>query len=626
MLKRFFVFLFVPFFFLSNQVLFSATKMDSGPEADANRCFQLEQLEIVGKAMLLPEEVTGKPDQKKSINQETSGALTSLSDLLDRFAEVTVRVPGGPGHISSLNLGGLSGNKILVVKDGMPMNDPFTGSADIGDLRLDSFENVEIWQGNRATLWGSNGIGGVVRLTSRFPEPGRLKLSSDGIGGNGYLLETSLEDYSLGIRFSHYSTPGWSAASCRRGNSEPDSFEVDAFELAFASELEADWQVEARAGFKESMTELDGFDPVSALPVDNLTFRQKKIEADSSFGFWRADANGEWRITQAFLQRSYTGYDESTLWNEYGMGISRHRQAVSRLQNFFDGRMTALAEISRMETRAENRGNFSVREVDAGFLLALKRQSGKSGLLGCSGRIDRPDGKKSVITGSIDWSKNAAGCDLYLGAGSSFRNPSLNEKFYPNYGDPLLTAEHAQSIQAKISRKIEDFGRLGFSLLKYRIRDLIGTVATSDPAYAWGIKAANLEKSEILSHTISLDELCFAKIHLSGSIGIVDRAKILSSGRNVPGVVSRRASLMLRRQFSDVELSIQSNWWGSAWENAENTSTAEPGHDLSLFVACKLGPARLNLSVVNLLDEEKERLVGYTRPGRRFLISSEIQF
>jgi vitamin B12 transporter len=603
-----------------------ATELSDLPETSSKVDFQLEEVEVVARAMLLPEEITGKPDRSKMISSESSSGLTTLSELLDRFPEATVRVPGGPGHVSSLNLGGLSGNKILVVKDGMPLNDPFTGSADIGDLKLDSFEDVEIWQGNRASLWGSNGIGGVVRLKSRFPQAGRLKLNSDGIGGNGYLLETSLEDFSMGVRLSHFSTPGWSAASSQRGNSEPDRFEVETLELALATELDGGWQAEARGSFKESMTELDGFDPVSALPVDSLTFRQKKIESDSSFGFWRADAHGEWRITQAFLQRSYTGFDETALWNEYGMGISRHRQAVSRLQDFSDGRTTGLIEVSRMETRAENRGNFSVREVDAGLLLALNRQNGKSGLLACSGRIDRPDGKKSVLTGHLDWRIRAGHYDFYLGVGSSFRNPSLNEKFYPNYGDPMLTSEHASSIQAKISRKTEHFGRLGFSMIKYRIRDLIGTVATSDPAYAWGIKAANLDRSEIISHEISVDELCFLKFHLNGSVGITDRARILSSGRNVPAVVSRRATLSLQRKFAETEVTVQSNWWGSAWENAENTSAAKPGNDLSLFISQLFGAVRLNLTVVNLLDEKKERVVGYTRPGRRFLCSTEIEF
>lgn len=106
---------------------------------------------------------------------------------------VSVRVPGGPGHIASPNLGGLTGNKVLVVKDGVPVNDPFTGTPDISSISPDSIENIEIWKGNQATKWGSSGIGGVISLNSRQPFEDKLKLSTDGLGGFSYQVESGIK-------------------------------------------------------------------------------------------------------------------------------------------------------------------------------------------------------------------------------------------------------------------------------------------------------------------------------------------------------------------------------------------------------------------------------------------------
>lgn len=588
--------------------------------------FFLEDIEVT--ALTLPENITGKPDRVINTDSGSGRNFTTVSEFLEEIPGLTVRIPGGAGHVASPNLGGLSGNKILVVKDGMPVNDPFTGSPDLGDLQLESYADIEVWRDNRVTLWGSSGLGGVIRLNSRFPESGRLKFHSDGVGGNGYLFETAMEtgNASYGIRLGRFSTPGWSAAASERGNTEPDSFEAENLDLAFNSILGNSWQFEARGSYKESMTELDGFDVVTSLPVDSLTFRQKKIEADSSFGFYRADARGEWRISQAFVHRNYTGIDEAAAWNEYGLEVSRHRQAVSRLQRFEAEQTSVVAEISRLETRALNYGQFNVREVESAAVLAIERDLGGRSSLSCSARMDKPDSHKPVYTGHLTWKFAVAGFDLSLGAGSAFRSPSLNERFYPNFGDAALGSEYSNSWQFAIAKDLPRSGRVGFSLVKYNIRDLISTVTTSDPAYAWGIKAANLERAEIKSHEFWLEKLNVLNIDLSAAITILDRSSILSSGKQAPGTPSRRASVTLAKKLAETEIQLQSKWWGHTWENAANSSAAEPGHEMSLQISQQSGPAIISLSLQNLLDEKKERVLGYTRPGRRLLLSSEISF
>ncbi|MEW6709311.1 MAG: TonB-dependent receptor plug domain-containing protein [Candidatus Riflebacteria bacterium] len=602
---------------------FSGEKLPESPSIS----FVLDDIEVFSEAFRLPEEITGQPDFSAEPESGVGRNLTTVSEFLDQFAQLTVRIPGGPGHIASPNIGGLGGNKIIVVKDGMPVNDPFTGSADIGDLTLDSFDSVDVWQGNRATLWGSGGVGGIIRLNSRFPESGRMKYWYDGVGGNGFSLETAVETENarFGVRAARFYTPGWSAASSQRGNTEADRFEVEDLGLAFATELGKGWHLDGRGSFRESMTWLDGFDIVTSLPADSLTFRQKKTEGESSFGLMRTDKRGEWRLSQSFIHRSYTGSDEAAPWNAYGLEVSRHRQSVSRMQNQSDS-VTLLAELSRMETLAVNHGNFRVREVESGFLAGYEQKFKTNSLLNFSARLDNPDTGDSVFTGHFSYSFEYDLNRMVLQAGTAFRNPSLNERFFPNYGDAGLQAEHSFSQQIEISRGLGDSCRVGVSMMKYQIRDLIGTVATSDPAYAWGIKAENLNRADILSHEIWLRNLSVGAAKINASVTLLDRAKLLDSGMQPPGTPSRRAMISVSRRMNDFDLEVQSKWWGQTWENAQNTVAAEPGNDLNLVLSGKTGPARISLSCLNLLDEEKERLVGYTRPGRRFLVSSEIAF
>jgi vitamin B12 transporter len=607
-------------------IFFSLFLVLSARADDSARVFVLDDLIVTSSPLLYPVEITGTPDRSKKTDVGAGHNFTTVSEFLESFGEITVRIPGGPGHIASPNLGGLSGNKVLVIKDGLPLNDPFTGSPDIGDLPLINYEAVEIWQDNRATLWGSNSIGGVIRLRSRFPEPGKLKWWNDGVGGNGFAAECAL-DFSrsrAGIRIGHFFTPGWSAASSQRGNTERDSFELDDYAFAFRSELGSDFEMDLLAGYKESLTELDGFDFVSGLAADSLTFRQKKIESNFNLGLSKIVKGGEWRFNHAFVHRNYTGIDEANSFNEYGLEVSQQRQSISRTINA--DRYDLLAEVSRMETRAMNHGFFTIRDIEHSAVTALDYRFEPDLQTNLVYRYDKIDGGNAVSSGNINVSKKIERFEIAMGWGRAFRRPSLNERFYPAYGDPELSAEFSTSNRIKISYSFANDARLACSFSRFKISDLIGTTSTTDPAFSWGIKAANLNSAELVTHEFSLEELKFASCKLNGSFSLLDRSRLLDSGLQPPGVPSRRAMLNLEKKLHEFTLLLSGKWWGTAWENAENTKASEAGADLSVTLSHARKNVITSLSLLNLLNEEKERLLGYTRPGRRAVLSVELKF
>jgi iron complex outermembrane receptor protein len=94
----------------------------------------------------------------------------------------------------------------LVLLDGIPLNDGFTGGINFGGLPADPIERVEVLYGPMSSLYGGNAMGGVIALTTRMPKAAEFSLRT-GFGkpfesgkGPENLRRTSL---SAGNRFAN---------------------------------------------------------------------------------------------------------------------------------------------------------------------------------------------------------------------------------------------------------------------------------------------------------------------------------------------------------------------------------------------------------------------------------------
>lgn len=620
MLKKLFLTPFLLFSFSLQSAASEIASVTMKPVCD------LGTVTVEAPAWNYPESITGSPDGEVFFETLPVTGRSTLTEALDGQMGISLRSSGGAGSIAALSAGGLSGNKILVVKDGMPVNDPFSGSPDIGDYSTMEYDSAELWEGNRATLWGSSSIGGTLRLTSRFPDYGRLRLWTDGHGGQGTSIETRLHPgrAKLGVRVGQFKTPGFSAAAQENGNCERDAFAMENAFLAMETDLNRGLELQISSGFNESLTDLDGFDFVSGLPIDNLDFRQKKIGSQFNCGLVKALADGELRFVHGFVHSNLTGIDESNPFNEYGLESSRQRQAVSR--SFTSDRVDWLVEISRSETRAKNAGIFSLRETDSAGVVGCESKLWRDTIVNAVVRHDDPQNHQAVSTGNLSVQQRLDRIDFTAAWGRAFRMPALNERYYPAYGDPDLGAEYSTSVGLSAGGRIEGLGRLEVALTQYRVCDLIGTTATTDPAYAWGIKAANLDRAKIISHRILLSDCRLAGWELDGNFTMMDKARLENTGRHAPGIASRQAAIMIGRKIGQMKYSCQGRWWGHVWEDAENTRAAQASHDLALFITRSFRECSLEMGLLNLTGADDQRVLGYTRSGRRLTLALEALF
>jgi vitamin B12 transporter len=90
-----------------------------------------------------------------------------IATVLRNYAGLDMAANGGPGQPASLFLRGTNSNQTLVMIDGVKINpDNGFGSA-LQNIRLTDIARIEIVKGPRASLYGSDAIGGVINIITR---------------------------------------------------------------------------------------------------------------------------------------------------------------------------------------------------------------------------------------------------------------------------------------------------------------------------------------------------------------------------------------------------------------------------------------------------------------------------
>ncbi|RKE02205.1 TonB-dependent receptor [Marinifilum flexuosum] len=89
-----------------------------------------------------------------------------LGSVLEKISLVTVSSNGAFGALSNASVRGASAASTSVNWNGVPVNSLTTGSADLSLIGAGSFDNVEIVYGAVSSLYGSGTMGGAIELSN----------------------------------------------------------------------------------------------------------------------------------------------------------------------------------------------------------------------------------------------------------------------------------------------------------------------------------------------------------------------------------------------------------------------------------------------------------------------------
>jgi iron complex outermembrane receptor protein/vitamin B12 transporter len=137
---------------------------------------------------------------------------STVLDVLQLVPGVQVDQVGAPGGVGNIYIRGSDPENVLVLIDGVRVNDPLLqrgGSYDLSNIDPATVERIEVLRGGGSAIYGADAMAGVVNIVTRrgAAKPVDVTLSG-GVGGDGYAtagarLAGSTEQVSASVSASH---------------------------------------------------------------------------------------------------------------------------------------------------------------------------------------------------------------------------------------------------------------------------------------------------------------------------------------------------------------------------------------------------------------------------------------
>ena len=200
----------------------------------------LEEVVITSNKYPKKQSETGKVITIISREQlEKSGGRT-LGELLNTVAGTTIIGANNIlGTNQTVSIRGASAGNVLILLDGIPVNDPsvISNYFDLNFITSGQIERIEILKGGQSTLYGSDAVAGVINIISKKPAAGAFNIHGDFTGGSYNTLQQNLgfsargKRADLSFNYTHLGSDGFSTANDKSntGLFDKDGIEQNTF-------------------------------------------------------------------------------------------------------------------------------------------------------------------------------------------------------------------------------------------------------------------------------------------------------------------------------------------------------------------------------------------------------------
>ncbi|MGQ3683986.1 MAG: TonB-dependent receptor plug domain-containing protein [Candidatus Loosdrechtia sp.] len=380
-----------------------------------------------------------------------------LLDVLRQAPGLEVARTGMIGGTTSMFIRGASSAQTLVFIDGVQMNSTTTGAFNFADLTTDNIERIEILRGPQSTLYGSEAMGGVVNIfTKRGREKTKVSLGTEYGMRDTYRGTLNVSggeerfDYSVGG--SYFKTGGISHAS---SGDERDGYKNFTGSARLGWNFLEEGRIDTVVRGSHADLELDKFQ-FRVGPVDDPDRRQTTDEVLFStrihktfFDFWTPSVLVSVNDTEL---KGFHPTDASAVYRILTRVWRFEHQSDFSL--FDINTVTVGYEYEKQE--GENVGKFDKTFRSSSFFLQNQIKLFDSLNWTAGLRYDEYSTFGNNLSYRTTASYNIDEIDTrFHGSwGTGFRAPSLNELFFPFFGNPNLNSEKSRGWDFGIEKKI----------------------------------------------------------------------------------------------------------------------------------------------------------------------------
>jgi vitamin B12 transporter len=435
------------------------------------------------------EVITGEEMQRQKFK--------TVIDALRLSQGVAVFSNGGPGTEATVRIRGGSTSQTLVLIDGAIVNSATAGPFSFANLTTDNIERIEILRGAQSMLWGSDAMGGVINITTKrgtdkptanaFFEYGSFNSIREGGTVSG---KKGPVDFSMAL--SRWDFAGFSTVNFRRGATERDAFRNWTASSRLGVDLPRDGRLEFNFRWMNGSIELDN---VSNPAKDVFASKTKSRQFVFSGDYEQPITN--WWNQKLTLSRAQEGslFLPGNLQRDVTTGVTSVPSGDPNETRVISNRIEWQHNVQVGDPLLLTFGyQFREQQGENDTGLANKIISSNAGFAQAQVNLwDRVFGTAGIRQDSYNVFGDATTYRLTGGYlhketdtkirtsyATGFRAPSINDLFFPNFGNPNVTPEKSQSFDVGVDQWLFSKSlKLSGGYFWNRYRDLI--VTTFDP-------------------------------------------------------------------------------------------------------------------------------------------------
>ena len=545
--------------------------------------------------------------------------VQTLPDLLKGTSGIDVTQQGGFGKIASVFMRGTSPDQLLVLIDGIKVGSATTGTSPFEFIPMDSVERVEIIKGPQSSLYGSEAMGGVIQIFTRkgaATEKPTITVDSGGGTYSTYKAAGTVSGkwknnwYTLGS--SGFGSHGFNAQQPTFGpfgvnQPDNDGYNNAAVNARVGRHFQNNGEVEAFFMRTQGTTNYDGNFQ------DKTNFIEQVVGTTASMNLME-----NWRSTLRFGESqddqdqfapggAFSSKFNSTRWNATWLNQFK----ISDNHKLILGSDYRLDEVNSSESYNKN------CRYDVGVFTELNSQLWDDHFVNASVRYDNNQAFGNYVTGNVGWRFNwNYGISLLAKFGNAFKAPSLNDLYFPNFGNPNLKPEESTSYETGVIGN-HDWGQWEIRAYQTNIDNLI--TPTMDPI-TFNFNAENIGKAQIQGIETEIGTQWLGWMGKL-TMNLLDPKNVETNGR-LPRRAQEMLSFDLSRTFGSFEVGTYVLAQGDRFDNTQNTIKVAGFVTVDLRSAYHLNKNwMLSAKLNNLLDKNYQTVDTYNMAGRNFFVS-----
>jgi vitamin B12 transporter len=560
--------------------------------------------------------------QVKVFDSKEISKHSSLSSLLEEQSDLSFITSGPSGGTTSLFLRGNDSSHLLVIIDGIIMNDPSNPNRqfDLGRLSLTSIKKIELLKGSQGILYGSNAVGGVLLITTKDEAPHSVKISLDTFSKNQYELFTAkkFDKTLINLSVDHLKTSGFSAAhDLNARNSDDDGQKRTTLQSKIKHQVTDELVTEFNYRYVHDFTEIDkGGGNNSDDPNDYQTNQEQYAKINLSL----LKAHSE---SQAGVQ--FTKHNRSNVsLNDITYQLSSKTKTEGILLQYFIYHSYQLTEKLEQNVALDlQQESDLLKNKNTNTSLSLYHLYDlTNGALNFGLRMDYNKFFKEYFTYKLAFNHKWNDVIWRGSYSTGFRAPSLNQLFDPRYGNRNLQPEKSQNIELGPEYEFVNRVKARLSLFATEVHNRL----SYNPVTFVNLNIGRQRNygSEV---DVSYDFQSLGKLQAATTLLKTQDLSTRQKLARRPSVNSRLTHIF---NFNDRwSLMNQFKYVGKR-EDVDNNGfkVKMPGYGL---INSQIGLAyseafKLNLKANNLLNKKYEDVFGYNSPKRNVEFSVQYFF